>query len=143
MSDLLGTLKKPRRSKKVALAEQPLLAEAEPGSDQPLDAEPLWVEAGPVNTQPLDAEPLLAETESVSAQLPSARVSGTVKWFNRSRGYGFIEPTDGPDVFVHYSAIQGERHRRNLTGGQRVEFSIRPGDKGPEAAEVVAVVESA
>jgi cold shock protein len=134
MSELLTKLKKPRRSKKIAPAE-PLLAEAEPVSAQPLGTEPVLAEAEPVST-----EPLLAEAGPVSTQLPSERVSGTVKWFNRSRGYGFIEPTDGPDVFVHYSAIQGEGHRRNLTGGQRVEFSLRPGDKGPEAAEVVAVI---
>ncbi len=118
MSDLLGKLKKPRRSKKVALAE-PLLAEAEP-----------------VSAQPLGTELVVAEDEPVSTQLPSERVRGTVKWFSRSRGYGFIEPANGPDVFVHHSAIQGEGHHRTLAAGQRVEFSIRPGDHGPEAAEV-------
>jgi CspA family cold shock protein len=65
-------------------------------------------------------------------------VLGTVKWFNGSKGYGFIEREDGDDVFVHYSAILGEGFR-NLEEGQRVEFVIEQGDKGLQAAQVVAV----
>jgi CspA family cold shock protein len=66
----------------------------------------------------------------------SDRVLGTVKWFNGSKGYGFIEREDGDDVFVHYSAILGEGFR-NLEEGQRVEFVIEQGAKGLQAAEVV------
>jgi CspA family cold shock protein len=69
----------------------------------------------------------------------SARISGTVKWFSRVKGYGFISPDGGEkDVFVHFSAIAGEGYR-NLEEGQRVEFSIEDSPKGPQAAEVVGV----
>jgi CspA family cold shock protein len=65
----------------------------------------------------------------------SERVSGTVKWFNASKGYGFIEREDGDDVFVHYSAIQSNGFR-TLEEGQQVEFTIEQGDKGLQAANV-------
>lgn len=69
----------------------------------------------------------------------SDRVSGIVKWFSRVKGYGFISPDGGTkDVFVHYSSIQGEGYR-NLEEGQRVEFIIEQTDKGPQAAQVIAV----
>ncbi|MBL7162254.1 MAG: cold-shock protein [Anaerolineales bacterium] len=68
----------------------------------------------------------------------SERVVGTVKWFNGSKGYGFLEREGGKDVFVHYSAIQGDGFR-NLEEGQRVEFTVEEGHKGPQAAEVVAL----
>ena len=68
----------------------------------------------------------------------SERVLGTVKWFNSSKGYGFIEREEGEDVFVHYSAIEGDGFR-NLEEGQRVEFTIEQGAKGPQAAQVVIV----
>jgi CspA family cold shock protein len=64
------------------------------------------------------------------------RTQGTVKWFNRSKGYGFIERVDGDDVFVHYSSIQGEGFR-NLDEGDRVEFTIESSPKGPQAANVM------
>lgn len=64
------------------------------------------------------------------------RTTGTVKWFNGSKGYGFIQPEEGPDVFVHYSAIQGHGFR-TLEEGDRVEFTIEPGPKGPQATNVV------
>jgi CspA family cold shock protein len=60
-----------------------------------------------------------------------------VKWFNESKGYGFIEPDGGGrDVFVHYSAIQGEGYK-TLSEGQPVEFEVTQGDKGPQAANVM------
>jgi CspA family cold shock protein len=65
----------------------------------------------------------------------SERIIGTVKWFNGSKGYGFIEREGGEDVFVHYSAIQGDGFR-NLEEGQRVEFDIEQGEKGPQAVNV-------
>lgn len=65
----------------------------------------------------------------------SERVTGTVKWFNDSKGYGFIEREDGEDVFVHYSAIQATGFR-SLEEGQRVEFSIEEGPRGLQAADV-------
>jgi len=61
--------------------------------------------------------------------------TGTVKWFNGQKGYGFITRDSGEDVFVHYSAIQGEGFR-NLYEGDRVEFSVEQGQKGPAAVDV-------
>jgi CspA family cold shock protein len=61
---------------------------------------------------------------------------GTVKWFNGSKGYGFIERDSGGDVFVHFSAILGDGFK-TLDEGQRVEFVVTQGDKGPQAQEVV------
>jgi CspA family cold shock protein len=61
--------------------------------------------------------------------------TGTVKWFNPDKGYGFITQDDGPDVFVHFSAIQGEGYR-NLEENQKVEFDVTQGQKGPQAANV-------
>jgi cold shock protein len=66
------------------------------------------------------------------------RISGTVKWFNASKGYGFLGRDDGEDVFVHFSAIQMEGYKR-LKEGQKVEFSIEDGPKGLQAAEVIPV----
>lgn len=68
----------------------------------------------------------------------SERIIGTVKWFNASKGYGFIARDGGEDVFVHFSAIQGEGYR-NLNEGQKVEFTIEKGPKGLQAANVVAL----
>jgi CspA family cold shock protein len=63
--------------------------------------------------------------------------TGKVKWFNESKGYGFIEPEGGGrDIFVHYSAIQGEGYK-TLSEGQPVEFEVTQGDKGPQAANVM------
>jgi CspA family cold shock protein len=63
------------------------------------------------------------------------RVTGTVKWFNTSKGYGFISRADGPDVFVHYSAIAMDGFK-NLEEGQEVEFNIEEGPKGLQATNV-------
>ncbi len=63
---------------------------------------------------------------------------GRVKWFNAERGFGFIEQEDGPDVFVHYSAIQEEGFK-SVEEGEEVEFEIVMGDRGPQAANVVKV----
>lgn len=66
------------------------------------------------------------------------RVTGTVKWFNASKGYGFIAREGGPDVFVHFSAIQTEGFK-TLNEGQQVEFEIEQGPKGLQAANVTAI----
>ena len=63
------------------------------------------------------------------------RESGTVKWFNDAKGYGFIQRDQGEDVFVHFRAIRGEGHR-SLQEGQRVEFLVTEGDKGLQAEDV-------
>jgi CspA family cold shock protein len=68
----------------------------------------------------------------------SERVTGTVKWFNGAKGYGFIERPDGDDVFVHYSAIRGQGFR-NLEEGQSVEFTVEQGQKGLQATDVAVV----
>ena len=65
----------------------------------------------------------------------SERRTGTVKWFNGGKGYGFITREEGPDVFVHYSAIRGEGFR-NLEEGQTVEFNVEQGPKGLQATDV-------
>ena len=66
------------------------------------------------------------------------RVTGKVKWFNNSKGYGFIGREDGADVFVHYSAISCDGYR-SLQEGDSVEFEIVEGQKGPQAANVAKV----
>lgn len=63
---------------------------------------------------------------------------GKVKWFNEQKGYGFLQQEDGPDVFVHYTAIKGEGFR-SLVEGQTVEFEVVDGERGPQAANVVKV----
>ena len=64
-----------------------------------------------------------------------AVATGTVKWFSPDKGFGFISQEDGPDVFVHFSAIQGAGYR-NLEENQKVEFDLTQGQKGPQAANV-------
>ena len=68
----------------------------------------------------------------------SEKEQGTVKWFNGSKGYGFIARDTGEDVFVHYSAILADGYR-TLEEGQRVEFVVMQGEKGPQASEVIIV----
>ena len=63
---------------------------------------------------------------------------GKVKWFNENKGFGFIEQEDGPDVFVHYSAIQGEGYK-TLSEGMEVEFEIVEGERGLQAANIQKV----
>lgn len=67
----------------------------------------------------------------------SEKISGTVKWFNENKGFGFIEREGGPDVFAHFSAIQSSGYK-TLAEGQRVEFVVTDGQKGPQAEEIVA-----
>jgi CspA family cold shock protein len=67
-----------------------------------------------------------------------ARITGKVKWFNNSKGYGFIGQDNGADVFVHYSAIQGEGYK-TLQEGDTVEFEVVQGQKGPQAESVTKV----
>lgn len=65
--------------------------------------------------------------------------TGTVKWFNESKGFGFISPSDGsPDVFVHFSAIASTGGYRTLTEGQAVQYEVASGPKGPQASNVAA-----
>ncbi|MFY0675898.1 MAG: cold-shock protein [Neptuniibacter sp.] len=64
--------------------------------------------------------------------------TGTVKWFNDEKGFGFIAQENGPDVFAHFSAIQGDGFK-SLAEGQKVEFTITQGQKGPQAENIVRV----
>ena len=68
----------------------------------------------------------------------SVREKGTVKWFNNSKGFGFIQRDQGEDVFVHFRAITGDGYR-SLEEGQRVEFTVTQGQKGPQAENVTVV----
>lgn len=68
----------------------------------------------------------------------SVREKGTVKWFNNSKGFGFIQRDQGEDVFVHFRAINGDGYR-SLEEGQRVEFTVTQGQKGPQAENVTVV----
>jgi CspA family cold shock protein len=67
-----------------------------------------------------------------------SQTTGTVKWFNESKGFGFIAQESGPDVFVHFSAITGDGFK-TLAEGQKVEFTITQGQKGPQAENVVGL----
>ena len=68
----------------------------------------------------------------------SNTTTGTVKWFNESKGFGFIEQESGPDVFAHFSAIAGDGFK-TFAEGQRVEFVLGQGQKGPQAENIVAI----
>ena len=63
-------------------------------------------------------------------------ITGTVKWFNDAKGFGFIQQESGPDVFAHFSAISGDGFK-SLTEGQKVEFTVSQGPKGPQAENIV------
>ena len=69
----------------------------------------------------------------------SDRVTGVVKWFNNTKGFGFISDDDGNDYFVHYTSIRESGGYRSLEEGQKVEFTVGQGEKGPLAQDVVAV----
>ncbi len=64
-----------------------------------------------------------------------SRVTGKVKWFNETKGFGFLEQESGPDVFAHFSAIQGSGFK-TLAEGQEVEFTVTQGQKGPQAENI-------
>jgi CspA family cold shock protein len=68
----------------------------------------------------------------------SERITGTVKWFNDDKGFGFIEREGGEDVFVHFSSIRGEGYK-SLQDGQQVEFVLGQGQKGPQALDVTVI----
>ena len=67
-----------------------------------------------------------------------SKTTGTVKWFNETKGFGFIEREDGPDVFVHFSSIQGDGFK-TLADGQKVKFNVTDGQKGPQAENGVPI----
>lgn len=71
-----------------------------------------------------------------------ARYEGTVRWFNNAKGYGFLGRDDGPDVFVHFSAIQTDGYK-SLKEGETVEYDVIQGEKGPQADQVVPKTRSA
>jgi CspA family cold shock protein len=76
--------------------------------------------------------------ESLGGFVVMSRITGKVKWFNNSKGYGFIEQPGSSDIFVHYSAIQGDGFK-TLEEGQEVEFEVTQGPKGPQAEKVTKV----
>jgi CspA family cold shock protein len=80
----------------------------------------------------------LTQNSQVMVNIMSERVKGTVKWFNESKGFGFIEQQSGPDVFAHFSAIAGDGFK-TLAEGQAVEFTVTDGQKGPQAENIVAI----
>ncbi|CBA31616.1 Cold shock-like protein cspC [Cronobacter turicensis z3032] len=81
----------------------------------------------------------LRANKTIEGICEMAKIKGQVKWFNESKGFGFITPADGSkDVFVHFSAIQGNGFK-TLAEGQNVEFEIQDGQKGPAAVNVVAI----
>jgi cold shock protein len=79
-----------------------------------------------------------SSTETLGGLVVMSRITGKVKWFNNSKGYGFIEQPGSSDIFVHYSAIQGDGFK-TLEEGQEVEFEVTQGPKGPQAEKVTKV----
>jgi cold shock protein len=80
---------------------------------------------------------------SIPCQEDHPMANGTVKWFNADKGFGFITQDDGPDVFVHYSAITDTTGYKSLNEGDQVEFQITQGPKGPQAQSVKKTVTAA
>jgi len=74
----------------------------------------------------------------MNRNMTMSTTTGTVKWFNDAKGFGFIEQESGPDVFAHFSAIAGSGHK-TLAEGQKVEFTVTQGQKGPQAENIVAI----
>lgn len=102
------------------------LSEAEPSSA------PAKKSAGRATKKPKETSPKTTAKSSASA---GPRESGTVKWFNGTKGFGFIVRENGEEIFVHYRSIRGDG-RRSLTDGQAVEFCVEQTDKGPQAEDV-------
>lgn len=82
-----------------------------------------------------------AQRKRAASRSDAPREQGQVKWFNASKGFGFITRDNGEDIFVHFRSIRGEGHRM-LRDGQRVEFAVSMGTKGPQADDVVASLNS-
>lgn len=99
--------------------------------------------AAQLNTQPRreNQRSSLQQTSVSTSVTADDRETGTVKWFNTSKGFGFISRDSGDDIFVHFRAIRGEGHRV-LIEGQRVEFSVMQRDKGLQAEDVIAAAPS-
>lgn len=82
--------------------------------------------------------PIKTANVNVIQVLDMSNTTGTVKWFNADKGYGFIEREDGPDVFVHFRSIVGDGFR-TLNEGQKVQFEVTQGQKGPQAENVTPI----
>jgi len=91
-----------------------------------------------MDTETCPACRLLTPDGGMTLRRKQMATQGTVKWFNSEKGFGFIQREGGDDVFVHFSAIQGDGYR-SLEDGQRVEFDVAPGRKGEEAQNVRVV----
>ena len=91
---------------------------------------------------PMASPPVRLLTQVQGRREPVAQYKGKVKWFNNAKGYGFIGREDGPDVFVHYSAIQLDGYK-TLKEGDDVEFDIVQGQKGPQADAVMRLRDTA
>lgn len=116
----------------ILLAPLPLIA------DQPATLFSLAIMAIAVTVH-LATNLRLKTRSKISAQDLGDRETGTVKWFNTSKGFGFISRDSGDDIFVHFRAIRGEGHRV-LVEGQRVEFAVMQRDKGLQAEDVIAAL---
>ena len=107
--------------------------------DQPAIVLPLLSLAGTVVLQWIASLNKPSASAAVETFAGADRETGTVKWFNTSKGFGFISRDSGEDIFVHFRAIRGEGHRI-LIEGQRVEFSVVQRDKGLQAEDVIAAL---